>query len=89
MTTWDTCHCHREHATAKGFLRCKLPALKWITGHGDHALIAWCGAPTITLWHDANRAADAENLLHAIRCSTDCRQAHQIVHIDHTRKARQ
>ena len=85
MTDWSTHRCRREHATARGFLRCKLAALKWCTGTGDWALIAWCGAPTVTLWPDETRARDAENLLYACRCGRDCRQAHQIVHINHTR----
>ena len=86
MTTWTTCRCRRSHKSARGFLRCKLPALKWCTGAGDWALIAWCGNPTITLWPTHTEAADMGNLLHAIRCGRSCRGAHEIVHIQLTRE---
>ena len=86
MTDWSTHRCRREHATARGFLRCKYPAAKWIVGTGDWALIAWCGpAATFTLWPSLTEARDRDSVLFATGCGTYCRGKHEIVRINHTR----
>lgn len=83
---WSTCKCSRQHASARGFIRCKIRHARWVTGDGEWALIAWCNAPTITLWPNRTEALDAHNLLHAIRCGSRCRDAHEIARINLTRE---
>ncbi|WP_306233864.1 hypothetical protein [Agrococcus beijingensis] len=87
MTEWDACRCRKGHATARGFARCKVRGLAWITGRGDWALVAWCGNPTITLWPTETEAADRGSVLAAARCGRACRGAHQIIHINLNREA--
>ena len=88
MRDWQNCRCTRAtHASSRAFVKCKLgPRLAWCVGAGDYALIAWCGSPTITLWPEPTQARDAEHLLHLKGCRTDCRRAHEVVHINLTKE---
>lgn len=82
MTTWTDCKCSRPHATHRGWMRCKLRHARWITGDGPYALVSWCNTSTVTLWPTHTQALDSQNLLHAIRCGSQCRGRHEIVHIN-------
>ncbi|WP_347757318.1 hypothetical protein [Agrococcus sp. ProA11] len=84
MTEWSRCRCLRgEHATNRGFIRCKYPPAKWITGTGDWALVAWCGrAATFTLWATETEARDRDSLLFASGCGTYCRGKHELIYIN-------
>lgn len=81
VPVWTEHPCRREHATERGFLRCKVPGLKWCTGRGPWALVAWCGSPTITLHGTETEAMDRASVLAATRCGSACRGAHQLIHI--------
>lgn len=88
MNAWSECRCNgRRHATYRGWARCKLRHARWITGDGPYALISWCAAPTVTLWQTHTQALDAQNLLYAIRCGSQCRGRHEVIYLQLDRKA--
>lgn len=71
--------CDRRHRTPATFMRCALPGAAWIDGEGEWALIAWCRAPTVTLWPDQASALDALGRLGA--CGGFCQRRHEVVHV--------
>ena len=82
IDTWTDCRCTRQHATARGFLRCKVKRHTLIGGGGPYALIAWCtNVPTVTLWPTAVEAEKRHRRITNGWCGPGCLHAHQLVRI--------
>ncbi|GAB3389175.1 hypothetical protein GCM10027568_11050 [Humibacter soli] len=78
--------CGSTHRTAATFIRCAIRRLEWVHGSGEYALIAWCKAPTVTLFASVSDAERQKEVIDQLACGGSCKRHHEIVAIDMTRQ---
>ncbi|MDR6439087.1 hypothetical protein J2790_004262 [Paenarthrobacter nicotinovorans] len=81
MKTYRKHKCTRQHRTSKTFLACAIPRHHWIRGKGNIALIAWCDAPSISLWTKAEDADASKDFIDAVGCGGRCTGRHDIIQV--------
>ena len=79
--TRSQCRCSKAHRTEKTFARCWWHRAVWIWGNGPYAMIAWCGATTITLCPTFQVAECYLSHVDDAGCGSSCHDAHEIIRI--------
>jgi hypothetical protein len=81
VKTYRNHKCTRHHRNARTFLACAFPRHYWIRGKGNIALIAWCDAPSFSLWADLGKALGSKDFIDATGCGRRCTGRHEIVKV--------
>ena len=53
----------------------------WIQGDGPHALLAWCGQLSVTLWKTEGEAQKEKQTIDSVKCGGKCIGRHEIVNL--------
>lgn len=81
MTIYDQHRCSRHHRTYRAFANCVWPKTAWISGEGQYAVLAPCGALTISLYHRLDQAEEDQALIDLTGCGGLCHGDHEIVQL--------
>jgi hypothetical protein len=77
--------CRRRHRDWWGLAHCIWPKAAWVAGdevprQGPcYAVLANCGALTITLWPTLEKALDRKTVIDSTGCGGRCSQVHEVV----------
>jgi hypothetical protein len=84
MKVYRRHNCAAHHRTERTLLKCAIPRVAWVSGHGAFALIAWCRDITITLHPQLEGALKSKTMIDSTGCGGACTKRHDIIQVELT-----